>query len=48
MRLPAIVLLILLGFSTTPAQLKQVVEDKGTFGLHVVDDRIVNHKYLER
>ena len=48
MRLPAIVLLILLCFSTTLGQLKQVVEDKGTFGLHVVDDRIANHKYLER
>lgn len=48
MRLPAIVLLILLCFSTTLGQLKQVVEDKGNFGLHVVDDRIVNHKYLER
>jgi dipeptidyl aminopeptidase/acylaminoacyl peptidase len=48
MRFPIAAFLILLCFSTTFSQLKPVVEDKGNFGLHVVNDRIRNHKYLER
>jgi len=48
MRLPLLIVLVLLCFSTGLSQLRPVVEDKGNFGLHVVDDSIHQHKYLER
>jgi WD40 repeat protein len=48
MRLPIVVLLILLWFATTFSQAKPIVEDKGNFGLHVVNDAILRHQYLER
>ena len=41
-------LFILLCFSPTPAQPRDVVQDKGNFGLHVVNDSIIQHKYIER
>jgi len=47
MRFPIVVLLVLLCFSTTLSQSKPIVEDRGNFGLHVVDDWIRRHKYLE-
>lgn len=30
------------------AQPREVVQDKGNFGLHIVNDSIIQHKYLER
>lgn len=49
MRLPFLGWLIFLCFATTTlAQTKPIVEDKGNFGLHVVNDQVVLHKYLER
>ena len=48
MKFPIVAFLILLCFSTTFSQLKPVVDDKGNFGLDVVNDRIRQHKYLER
>lgn len=48
MRLPSILFLILLCFSTSFSQYKPIVVDKGNFGLHVVNDQIVQHKYVER
>jgi WD40 repeat protein len=48
MRFPIVVLLILLCFSTALSQPKPIVEDRGNFGLHVVDDSIRRHKYLEQ
>ena len=48
MRLPILAALILLCFSTTLSQSKAVVQDKGNFGLHVVNDYINQHQYLER
>jgi len=47
MRFPIVVLLVLLCFSNTLSQSKPIVEDRGNFGLHVVDDWIRRHKYLE-
>ena len=44
MRLPITAFLTLLCLSTTFSQYKPVVVDKGNFGLHVVDDAIVQHK----
>lgn len=46
MRLPIVVLLILLCFSTTLSQYKPIVEDRGNFGLYDVNDSIRRHKYL--
>ena len=48
MRFPTLLLLTLLCFSTTFSQPKPIVQDKGTFGLHVMDDKIRQHKYLEQ
>ncbi len=48
MRLRVIVPLIVVCFSTALAQPRQIVEDKGNFGLHIVNDSIISHKYLER
>ncbi|HEX6718982.1 MAG TPA: WD40 repeat domain-containing protein, partial [Pyrinomonadaceae bacterium] len=48
MRLPVVVLLTLICCSAILSQSKPVVEDKGNFGLHVVDDSIIQYKYLER
>ena len=48
MRLSMLVFLTLLCFSTTYSQPKPVVQDKGIFGLHVFDDAIRQHKYLEQ
>src|SRR5690349_17705961 len=48
MRLPILAALVLLCFSTTPSQPKPVVQDKGNFGLHIVNDSIRWHQYLER
>jgi hypothetical protein len=48
MRFPIVVLLVLLCLSTTLSQPKPIVEDRGNFGLHVVDDWIRRHKYLEQ
>jgi WD40 repeat protein len=48
MRLPIPVALILICFSTTLSQSKPVVEDKGNFGLFVVNDYINQYQYLER
>ena len=48
MKLPTLLLLILLSFSTTYSQPpKAIVREKGTFGLHVMADSIRQHKYLE-
>lgn len=46
MRLPIVVLLTLLCFSTTLSQSKPIVEGRGNFGLHDVNDSIRRHKYL--
>ena len=48
MRLPILAALALLCFSTAFSQSKPVVQDKGNFGLHVVNDHINQHQYLER
>jgi hypothetical protein len=48
MRLPIRAALFLLCFSTAFSQSKPVVQDKGNFGLHVVNDYINQHQYLER
>lgn len=48
MRLPIRAALVLLCFSTAFSQSKPVVQDKGNFGLHVVNDYINQHQYLER
>ena len=48
MRFPTLLLLLLVCFSTTYSQPKPVVQDKGNFGLHVFDDAIRQHKYLEQ
>jgi WD40 repeat protein len=48
MRFPIVVLLVLLWFSTPLSQPKPIVEDRGNFGLHVVDDWIRRHKYIEQ
>ncbi len=48
MRCPIPVALVLLCFSTTLSQPKPVVQDKGNFGLFVVDDYINQHQYLEQ
>ena len=48
MRFPTLLLLTLLCFSTTSAQPKPVVQDKGNFGLHLMGDSIRQHKYLEQ
>jgi len=40
-------LLFLLFSPVTFSQSKPIVEDKGNFGLHVVNDSIIWHKYLE-
>ena len=48
MRFPIVILLILLYFPAAFSQTNPIVEDKGNFGLHVVNDRIRSHKYLER
>ena len=48
MRLPILVALVFLCVSITLSQPKPVVQDKGNFGLHVVNDYINQHQYLER
>lgn len=48
MRLPTLAALVLICFSTSLSQPKPVVRDKGNFGLHVVNDSISQHKYLEQ
>lgn len=48
MRLPIVLALTLLCSAGVLAQPRPVVEDKGNFGLHVVDDAIMQYKYLER
>jgi len=48
MRLPILAALVLLCFSTAFSQPKPVVQDKGNFGLHIVNDHINQHQYLER
>lgn len=48
MRFPILALLTLISFSTISAQPREVVQDKGNFGLHVVNDSIHQYKYLER
>jgi WD40 repeat protein len=47
MKLSLILLILLLCPSPVFLQPKAIVEDKGNFGLHVVDDSIIWHKYLE-
>ena len=47
MRLSALVLTLVLFPSLAFSQTKPIVEDKGNFGLHVVNDSIIWHKYLE-
>jgi len=42
-----LVLLLVLFSPATFSQPKPIVEDKGNFGLHVVNDAIIWHKYLE-
>jgi len=46
-RLSALVLTLVLFPSLAFSQTKTIVEDKGNFGLHVVNDSIIWHKYLE-
>ncbi len=41
-------LLLLLLPATVLPQSKPIVEDKGNFGLHVTNDSIILHQYLER
>jgi WD40 repeat protein len=49
MRIPIFILLTLLCSPAAFSQLKPpVVEDKGNFGLYVVNDVILRHQYLER
>ena len=48
MRFPTLLLLLLVCFSTTYSQPKPIVQEKGYFGLHVMDDAIRQHKYLEQ
>jgi hypothetical protein len=48
MRLPILAALVFLCVSTILSQPKPVVQDKGNFGLHVVNDYINQHQYLER
>ena len=48
MRFPTLLLLILVCFSTTYSQSKPVVQEKANFGLHVFDDAIRQHTYLEQ
>src|ERR1044071_6084717 len=48
MRLPTVAALVLICFSITLSQSQPVVRDKGNFGLHVVNDSISQHKYLEQ
>ena len=47
MRLSLLIVLLLLCCSSAFSQSKPVVEDKGNFGLHVVNDYIAQYKYLE-
>ena len=47
MRLPIVVLLILLCFPTAVSQSKPIVEERANLGLHIVDDSIRRHKYIE-
>jgi WD40 repeat protein len=47
MKVSTLVLLLIQLSSVAFSQSKPVVEDKGNFGLHVVNDSIVWHKYLE-
>lgn len=47
MRLSALVLALVLFPSFAFSQTKPIVEDKGNFGLHVVNDSIIWHKYLD-
>jgi WD40 repeat protein len=47
MKFPTLLLLTLLCFSTTYPQSSPVVQAKGNFGLHVMNDKIRQHKYLE-
>lgn len=48
MKFPTLLLLTLLCVSTTYSQPKPVVQEKANFGLHVFDDAIRQHKYLEQ
>jgi len=48
MRLPILAALVSLCVSTALSQPKPVVQDKGNFGLHVVNDYINKHEYLEQ
>ena len=48
MRLPVVVSFLLLFSHLNFAQSKTIVEDRGNFGLHVVDDAILWHRYLEQ
>ena len=47
MKVLTLALLLLLFSPLTFSQPKAIVEDKGNFGLHVVNDSIMWHKYLE-
>ena len=48
MRFPIPVALVLLCFSAALSQPKPVVQDRGNFGLFVVDDSISQYQYLEQ
>ena len=47
MRFPTLALLVLISFATISAQPREIVHDRGNFGLHTVNDHIHQYKYLE-